>query len=132
MRADRDRVTLADVALLVHDQDEALAFYCGRLGFELAGDAIVAGKRRVAIRAGAARLVLRRAVTDAQRAAVGHQAAGAVFLYLETADFDATYARLVAAGVQFTEPPRREPYGTVAVFVDLYGNRIDLIEPSAT
>jgi predicted enzyme related to lactoylglutathione lyase len=73
-------------------------------------------------------LLLARAVDEAQRAQVGCQAGGRVFLFLHTEDFAADHARMTAAGVRFLEAPRREAYGTVAVFEDLYGNRWDLIE----
>ncbi len=121
-------IRLADTALLVRDHDEALAFYVGILGFEVVEDTQLAAKRWVRIRAGSAGLVLRRATTDAQRARVGDQTGGSVLLFLHTDAFDATYARLVAHGVQFTEPRHDEAYGRVAVFLDLYGNRIDLIQ----
>jgi hypothetical protein len=71
--------------------------------------------------------LLARAVTDDQRARVGNQTGDRVFLFVETDDFEADHARLLARGVRFLEAPRRESYGTVAVFVDLYGNKIDLI-----
>src|SRR5262245_40012756 len=123
-------IRLADTALLVRDHDEALAFYVGILGFEVVEDAQLGAKRWVRIRAGGAGLVLRLATTEAQRARVGDQTGGSVLLFVHTDDFDATLARLVARGVRFTEPPRDEAYGRVAVFLDLYGNRIDLIEPA--
>ncbi|HEY5949126.1 MAG TPA: VOC family protein [Kofleriaceae bacterium] len=123
---------LADTALLVRDHDEALAFYVGILGFTVVEDRVLpAGKRWVRIKAGSAGLVLRRASDDNQRAHVGNQTGGSVLLFVETDDLAAEHARLVAAGVHFTEPPRRDDYGGAAVFVDLYGNRIDLIEPRA-
>ncbi len=122
-------IRLAETALLVRDHDEALAFYIGVLGFELVEDTQLATKRWVRIRAGGAGLVLRRATTDSQLALVGNQTGGSVLLFIETDDFAATHAHLVANGVQFVEAPRQEPYGTVAVCLDLYGNKIDLIEP---
>jgi predicted enzyme related to lactoylglutathione lyase len=122
-------IRLAETALLVRDHDEAIAFYVGVLGFELVEDTVLPGKRWVRIRAGGAGLVLRLATTDAQRARVGDQTGGSVLLFVETDDFDATHARYAAHGVRFTEPPRDEPFGRVAVFLDLYGNRIDLIQP---
>ena len=82
------------------------------------------------VQAGAA-LLLARAATPEQNAAVGLQAGGRVFLFLETNDFDRDYAALTARGVRFLEPPRDEPYGRVAVFEDLYGGRWDLIGPRA-
>lgn len=127
------RITLA--ALLVRDYDEAIAFYVDKLGFELVEDSVQdsgqgGGKRWVVVRPRGAQtgLLLARAVGDQARA-VGEQAGGRVFLFLETDDFDRDHARMTAAGVRFLEEPRREPYGTVAVFEDLYGNRFDLIQP---
>jgi predicted enzyme related to lactoylglutathione lyase len=120
---------LAETALLVRDHDEALAFYVGVLGFELVEDTQLPGKRWVRIRAGGAGLVLRKATTDEQHARVGNQTGGSVLLFIEIDDFTATHARLVAQGVRFIEAPRHEPFGTVAVCLDLYGNKIDLIEP---
>ncbi len=122
-------IRLAETALLVRDQDEALAFYVGVLGFELVEDTQLASKRWVRIRAGGAGLVLRRATTDAQLALVGNQTGGSVLLFIETDDFARTHAHLIAHDVRFVEAPRQEPYGTVAVCLDLYGNKIDLIEP---
>jgi catechol 2,3-dioxygenase-like lactoylglutathione lyase family enzyme len=124
---------LARVSLLVHDYDEAIAFYTRVLGFELIEDtALGGGKRWVRVRAsgGGAELVLARAVSDAQRARVGDPSGGRVWLFVETDDFAREHARLVAGGVRFCEAPRQEPYGTVAVFEDLYGNKLDLIEPA--
>ncbi len=121
------------VSLLVRDYDEAIAFYVNVLGFELVEDtALGDGKRWVRVRASqhGAELVLARAMTDAQCARVGDQSGGRVWLFLETDDFARDHARLVAHGVRFLEPPRHERYGTVAVFEDLYGNKLDLIEPA--
>jgi len=122
---------IALTALLVRDYDEAVGFYVGKLGFELVEDADQGGgKRWVVVRpkGSQAGLLLARAVGDQARA-VGDQAGGRVFLFIETDDFDRDHARMAAAGVRFLEEPRREPYGTVAVFEDLYGNRFDLIQP---
>ena len=126
---------IAHVALLVPDYDEALAYYRDVLGFAvLADDDLGGGKRWVLVApaggAGTA-LLLARAATPAQAARVGDQAGGRVFLFLHTDDFARDHARLTARGVAFAEAPRREAYGTVAVFVDRYGNRWDLLEPAA-
>lgn len=123
---------LRQFSLLVRDYDEALAFYVGVLGFALVEDTDLGdGKRWVRVRApGGGEMLLARAATDEQRARVGDQAGGRVFLFLETDDFAAEHARLVACGVRFLEAPRRESYGTVAVFVDPYGTKIDLIGPA--
>lgn len=126
--------TLALVALVVRDYDEALGFYVGVLGFELIEDTNLGGEKRwvvVAPPGGAgARLLLARAVGPEQSSRIGDQTGGRVFLFLNTDDLAADHARLTAAGVRFVRPPKREPYGTVAVFEDLYGNLWDLIEPA--
>lgn len=122
---------LAAVALLVRDYDEAIRWFTGALGFALLEDTPLAGGKRwvrVAPAAGGAALLLARAAGPAQEARVGDQAGGRVWLFLETDDFARDHAAFSARGVRFAEPPRHEPYGTVAVFLDLYGNRWDLIE----
>lgn len=127
------------VSLLVRSYDEAIEFYVGRVGFELVDDrpetSSVTGepKRWVVVRppGGRTGLLLAQASDDAQRAAVGHHAGGRVGLFLHTDDFAAAHQRMTAAGVRFVEEPRHEPYGTVAVWEDLYGNRWDLIQPAA-
>jgi len=126
---------LATVSLLTPDYDEGLAFFVGVLGFTLVEDtALEAGKRWVVVAppGAGARLLLARAATAAQREAIGAQAGGRVFLFLETDDFDRDHAAWVARGVAFEGPPRDEPYGRVAVFRDPFGNRWDLIQPRAT
>lgn len=126
---------LATVSLLVRDYDEAIDFYVGKMGFELSEDTDVGGgKRWVRVRpqGGQASLLLARAATDEQRARIGDQAGGRVWLFLETDDFHRDHARFTAAGVVFREAPRHEPYGVVAVFEDLYGNAWDLIGPVRT
>lgn len=124
---------VADIALVVREHEEAIEFYCRKLGFSVAEDSVTPAKRWVRLRAPGgegAGIVLSRAGGEAQLEAVGNQAGGRVFLYMSTASFDSEYARLVKLGITFTEPPRHEAYGKVAVFQDLYGNRIDLIERS--
>lgn len=126
---------LGAVSLLVRDYDEALAFYVGKLGFEPVEDADMGGGKRwvtVRPRGGQTSLLLARAATDGQRARVGDQAGGRVWLFLETDDFARDHAAFMAAGVRFREEPRRETYGMVAVFEDLYGNAWDLIGPART
>ncbi|MCI3223538.1 VOC family protein [Streptomyces sp. NP-1717] len=124
---------IALVTLVVRDYDEALAFYTGPLGFELIEDTDRGdGSRWVVVRprgSGAA-LLLARAADDTQRASVGAQTGGRVGFFLHTDDFARDHARMAAAGVRFLEEPRHEPYGSVAVFEDLYGNRWDLLQPT--
>jgi len=125
--------TLSLVTLVVRDYDAAVRWYVDVLGFILLEDTPLAdGKRWVRVgprgNAGAA-FLLARADTPAQEAAVGQQTGGRVGFFLVTDDFAADHAAMLARGVVFAEPPRHEAYGTVAVFLDLYGNRFDLIEP---
>ena len=119
-------------ALVVRDYDEAIAFYTDALGFELREDtALGDGKRWVVVGPPGARtgLLLAKADGPAQDSRVGDQTGERVGFFLHTDDFAADHERMLAAGVRFDEPPRHEPYGTVAVFRDLYGNRWDLVEP---
>ena len=122
---------IATLAFLVRDYDEAIAWFMHCLGFELAADTDMGGgKRWVVVQppgATGAALLLAKA-TGEQREAIGKQAGGRVFLFLETDDFDRDHARMSAAGVEFREAPRSEAYGKVAVFEDLYGNPWDLIQ----
>ncbi|MCE6988622.1 VOC family protein [Dyadobacter sp. CY323] len=120
------------ISLLVDDYDEAIAFYVHKLGFVLLEDTVLSEtKRWVRIApSGAAEccLLLAKASTEEQRACIGHQTGGRVFLFLNTDDFWRDYQNLVANGVQIIRQPSEENYGTVAVFADLYGNLWDLIE----
>ena len=135
------RQSLAAISLLVREYDEAIDFYTRVLGFELLEDTrLSAGKRWVRVRPragsadayaagpGGAELSLARAANEEQRAFIGNQTGGRVFLFLQTSDFDADYQRLRQHGVQFTELPRDEVYGRVVVFLDLYGNKWDLVQ----
>lgn len=127
------RQSIIHVALVVRDYDEAIAFYTGTLGFRLVEDTYqpAQDKRWVVVAppgSGGTSLLLARASTAEQAAFVGDQAGGRVFLFLETDDFRRDYERMVAAGVRFVREPKDEPYGTVAVFADLYGNLWDLIQ----
>nr|WP_218566140.1 VOC family protein [Vallicoccus soli] len=125
---------LSLVTVLVEEYGPALAFYRDALGFEVVEDTDRGdGKRWVVVapRAGhGAAVLLARADSERQRARVGDQHGGRVGLFLTTRDFAADHARMAAAGVRFLEQPRREAYGTVAVFEDLHGNRWDLLEPA--
>ena len=126
------RLTLT--TLLVADYDEAIAFYVHKAGFDLAEDTDQGGgKRWVVVRppGSDAGLLLARATGD-QADRVGDQAGGRVMLILETDDFARDHARMAAAGVSFLEAPRHEPYGSVAVWEDLYGTKWDLIQPRRT
>jgi lactoylglutathione lyase len=119
------------VALVVRDYDEAIAYYTGALGFELVEDTPIEGKRWVLVAppcGGGTCLLLARAANPAQVARIGNQTGGRVFLFLHTDDFWGDYEAMRGRGVRFMEQPRRESYGTVAVFEDLYGNRWDLLE----
>ncbi|HEU5151937.1 MAG TPA: VOC family protein [Iamia sp.] len=125
---------IATVALLVHDQDAAIAFYRDVVGFDLVEDTDLGGGRRwVRVRPPGSTgpdLLLATPSDDAQAARIGDQAGGRVWLFLETDDFARDHARMTAAGVRFREEPRHEPYGTVAVWEDLYGTPWDLIQPA--
>jgi catechol 2,3-dioxygenase-like lactoylglutathione lyase family enzyme len=128
---------LEHFALIVDDYDEAIRFFVDVLGFELAEDSPAETndgrpKRWVVVRPPGARtgLLLARADGDRQSRAVGDQFAGRVGLFLRVDDFDATYERMREAGVEFLGEPRDEPYGKVVVFVDVAGNRWDLLGPA--
>lgn len=122
------------VTLIVQDYDEAIDFYVRTVGFRLIEDTRLDEHKRWVVLAppgaGQTGLLLAQAATSSQRERIGDQTGGRVCLFLSTDDFDRDYRQMRAAGVRFTETPRREPYGTVAVFEDLYGNRWDLIQPS--
>jgi catechol 2,3-dioxygenase-like lactoylglutathione lyase family enzyme len=130
-------VHLSLVTVVVEDYDAAIDFYLSALGFELAADAPAQTtdgrpKRWVVVRppGTATGLLLARADGADQAAVVGRQSAGRVGFFLQVDDFDAAFARLTAAGVRFARPPRSEPYGRVAVFLDIAGNKWDLLGPS--
>ena len=128
------RQSIMHVALVVRDYDEAIAFFCGKLNFTLVEDTYQPeqDKRWVVVappgNAGGTTLLLARASTPEQAKFVGDQAGGRVFLFLQTDDFQRDYERMRAAGVTFVRPPAEQPYGIVAVFLDLYGNRWDLVQ----
>ena len=125
------------IAIVVSEYDPAIDFFVGSLGFELVEDSpalTTSGglpKRWVVVRppGAATGLLLARADGEDQAAVVGRQAAGRVGFFLHVEDFDAAYARMAAAGVRFLTAPRAEPYGHVAVFLDIAGNKWDLIGP---
>lgn len=123
---------ITQFAVTVRDYDEAIRFYVNTLGFALLEDSDLGGGKRwvrVAPHGGenGATILLARAATPAQLATVGSQTGGRVFIFIETDDFWADYERLRSRGVTFIRPPTEEPFGTVAVFLDLYGNKFDLI-----
>jgi catechol 2,3-dioxygenase-like lactoylglutathione lyase family enzyme len=124
---------LPHLALVVADYDEAIAWYTQVLGFTLLQDIDMGdGKRWVRVAPpgsnGGTALLLAQANTEAQRTRIGDQVGGRVGFFLHTDDFARDHAAMSERGVRFAEEPRHEPYGTVAVFVDLYGNRWDLVE----
>jgi len=125
--------SLAALTVVVRDYDEAIAWYVGVLGFELIEDTDLGGGKRwvrIAPPGGTGTcLLLARAATPEQAAAIGRQAGGRVFLFLHTDDFRRDHAAMLARGVVFREAPREEAYATVAVFEDLYGNPWDLRQP---
>jgi catechol 2,3-dioxygenase-like lactoylglutathione lyase family enzyme len=127
--------SLAHIALIVRDYDEAIAWYTEKLGFTLVADEHQPeqDKRWVLVAppgagSDAATLLLARAASPEQEAFIGNQAGGRVFLFLKTDDFDRDYEAYCARGVRFVRPPAEQSYGKVAVFEDLYGNLWDLIQ----
>ncbi|WUH96974.1 VOC family protein [Spirillospora sp. NBC_00431] len=125
------------ITIVVDDYDRAIAFFTGALGFDLVEDSPSRTndgrpKRWVVVRPPGAEtgILLARADGDRQTAAIGDQVAGRVGFFLRVDDFDAAHARMKAAGVGFVTEPRTEPYGRVAVFADIAGNRWDLLGPA--
>lgn len=119
------------LTLIIPDYDAAIAYYTGTLGFTLLEDIDQGRKRWVRVAPSPTAqtgIILAQAATPEQHKAIGHQGADRVWLFLETQDFEADHARLRNKGVLFEEDPRHEPYGTVAVFRDIFGNRWDLIQ----
>ena len=125
--------SLAHIAIVVKDYDEAIKFYTQQLGFDLIEDTQLSETKRWVLVAPAGsdgcRLLLARAATEEQQGRVGNQTGGRVFLFLHTDDFWRDHSRYVAKGIRFVRQPVTEIYGTVAVFEDLYGNLWDLIGP---
>jgi catechol 2,3-dioxygenase-like lactoylglutathione lyase family enzyme len=125
--------SIEHVALVVRDYDEAIDFYVNKLGFELVEDTYQPeqDKRWVVVRPrgdGTTSLLLARASTLDQKTFIGNQAGGRVFLFLRTDDFQRDYAAMIEKGIRFIREPKQAPYGTVAVFQDLYGNLWDLVQ----
>ena len=128
--------SLAHVALLVPDYDQAIEYFTKKLHFELVEDTQQPeqGKRWVLVappNSNGATLLLSRAATPAEQAAIGNQSGGRAFLFLHTDDVYRDYLRMQSDGIPFVRPPRDEPYGTVAVFRDHYGNLWDLLQPKS-
>ncbi len=125
---------IAHITLLVNDYDEAIAFYTQKLDFQLVEDTRLSEtKRWVRVTPPGSKeccLLLARAADDRQKAAVGNQSGGRVFLFLYTDDIKRDYANMLQRGVTFLRPPATEAYGAVAVFEDLYGNAWDLLQPN--
>ena len=126
---------IAMVSLVVRDYDEALDFFVGKLGFGLVEDSPVPEQNKrwvvVAPPGSDSHLLLARAAHDDQVARIGNQTGGRVFLFLYTDDFWRDFAVFRTRGIEFVREPKDEPYGTVAVFRDLYGNLWDLLEPKS-
>jgi catechol 2,3-dioxygenase-like lactoylglutathione lyase family enzyme len=125
--------SIVHIALVVRDYDEAIAFYTQKLHFTLIEDTYQPeqDKRWVVVSppgSTGTTLLLARASTPEQESFVGNQTGGRVFLFLNTDDFWRDYNEMIAKGVEFVREPKKEPYGMVAVFEDLYGNRWDLLE----
>jgi catechol 2,3-dioxygenase-like lactoylglutathione lyase family enzyme len=123
---------LAHIALVVRDYDEAIAWFTEKLGFTLVTDQYQPEQDKrwvlVAPDGGGCSILLARAATPEQERFIGNQSGGRVFLFLATDDFDRDHAAMTAKGVEWVRPPTVQPYGKVAVFLDLYGNKWDLIE----
>lgn len=127
--------SIIHIALVVRDYDEAIAYFCQKLHFTLVEDIYQPeqDKRWVLVAppgSTGTSLLLARAATDEQERFIGYQSGGRVFLFLHTDDFWRDYHEMLSVGINFVRPPKVAPYGTVAVFEDLYGNRWDLIGPN--
>ena len=124
---------LNQIALVVNDYDEAIAFYRDKLGFQLVEDTRLSPTKRWVVMTpapGSCQILLAKADGERQQQAIGNQTGGRVFLFLNTDNFQEDYQKFLDRGVRFVRPPRKEAYGTVAVFEDLYGNLWDLIQPN--
>jgi catechol 2,3-dioxygenase-like lactoylglutathione lyase family enzyme len=124
---------IAQMALIVRDYEEAQHFYCDKLGFVTVEDSQLESKRWIRLRAPGqlgSEILLSKATSEQEFASIGNQAGGRVLFFLHTDNLDSDHEKFRALGIEFTEKPISHPYGKVAVFKDLYGNRIDLIEPN--
>ena len=126
--------SIAHIALVVKDYDEAIDFYTNKLDFTLLEDTKLSEEKRWVMVAppGATEccLLLARAANEKQEASIGNQTGGRVFLFLFTDDFQRDYEKMLSRGIEFVRGPVTEEYGQVAVFKDLYGNLWDFIEPT--
>jgi catechol 2,3-dioxygenase-like lactoylglutathione lyase family enzyme len=124
--------SIASLALVVREYDEAIDFFTKALRFTLVEDTPLGGGKRWVVVAPpdstGASLLLAKAATPEQESHIGNQTGGRVFLFLQTSDFWNDYNHMQSCGVRFTEQPRQEPYGVVVVFLDLYGNKWDMIQ----
>jgi uncharacterized glyoxalase superfamily protein PhnB len=125
---------IAAISLVVDDYDEAIQFYRQKLNFSLIEDTPLSETKRWVLVAppgsDGCRLLLAKAGTDEQKSRVGNQTGGRVFLFLHTDDITRDYENMIGQDIEFVRKPTSEPYGTVAVFKDLYGNLWDLIQPA--
>jgi len=126
--------TLAHIAVVVKDYDEAIRFYVDKLKFRLVEDTALSDTKRWVLVAPSEQagccVLLAKAANEKQTSSIGNQTGGRVFLFLHTDDFDRDYQSMIEEGVEFVRDPLEEPYGKVAVFQDLYGNLWDLIQPT--
>ena len=127
------RQRIAHIALVVDDYDDAINFYTKKLNFNLLEDTRLSDSKRWVLVGPPGdkqcSLLLAKAADDKQRAAIGNQTGGRVFLFLYTDDFNRDYTQMREKGIRFVRPPKEETYGTVAVFEDLYGNLWDILQP---
>jgi catechol 2,3-dioxygenase-like lactoylglutathione lyase family enzyme len=125
--------TLASVAIVVKDYEEAIEFYTKKLGFDLIEDTVLSETKRWVLvspkNSDGCKLLLAKAANEEQQSRVGNQTGGRVFLFLHTDDFWRDYNNYKANGIEFIREPSKEEYGTVSVFKDIYGNLWDLIGP---
>jgi catechol 2,3-dioxygenase-like lactoylglutathione lyase family enzyme len=125
---------IVHIALIVHDYDEAIKFYTEKLDFVLIEDTVLSPEKRWVLvkpdRESECSILLAKATNETQKASIGNQTGGRVFLFLETDNFQKNYEKMLEKGIDFVRKPSQEEYGTVAVFADLYGNLWDLIEYS--
>lgn len=128
--------TLAGIAIVVKDYDEAIEFYTKQLGFDLIEDTVLSETKRWVLvspkNSDGCKLLLAKAANDEQASRIGNQTGGRVFLFLHTDDFWRDYNNYKAKGIEFIREPAKEQYGTVSVFKDLYGNLWDLIGPDVS